>query len=157
PQVQIGGRFKHFVYSAMLGTELRTSSHPHSFEAGLGAAAVLGEEVFQIGPELTLGVPFSTDNSFSTKTLNISEATSVEAELLIGAKIRPLRPLVFGLGAGPGLSHGYGTPQFFSVASVGYEPLPPKPNELDTDGDGIPDVEDACPTVRGVRNPDPKK
>ncbi len=157
PQIQLGGRFKHFVYSATLGTELRTSAHPHSFEAGAGAAAVFGEEVFQIGPELTVGVPLAADQSFSTKALTIATATPVEAEVLLGAKYRPIRPLVVGLGAGPGLSHGYGTPVFFAVGSIGYEPLPPRPNELDTDGDGIPDVEDACPTVRGVRNPDPKK
>jgi outer membrane protein OmpA-like peptidoglycan-associated protein len=44
---------------------------------------------------------------------------------------------------------------FFAVGSIGYEPLPPK--TIDTDKDGIPDNEDACPTVPGVKNPDPKK
>jgi OmpA-OmpF porin, OOP family len=157
PQLQMGGRFTHFVWSATAGTELRASAHPHTFEAGLGAAAVIGDELVQIGPELTVGVPLSTDSSFSTKNVSISTATPTEAELLLGAKFRPLRPLVLGLGAGPGLSHGYGTPQFFAVASIGYEPLPPRPDKLDTDGDGIPDVEDACPTVRGVHSDDPKK
>ncbi len=157
PQIQIGGRAPHFVWSATVGTELRASSHPHSFEAGAAAAVVIGEEVLQIGPELTLAVPFSTDQSFSTKNVTITTASPTAAELLLGAKVRPIRPLVIGAGAGPGLTHGWGTPVFFAVGSIGWEPLPPRPDKVDTDGDGIPDVEDACPTVRGVHSDDPKK
>jgi outer membrane protein OmpA-like peptidoglycan-associated protein len=155
PQVLLGGRAPHFVWSASLGTELRASTHPHTFEAGAAAAAVVGEEVFQIGPELTLAVPFSGDNSFSTSRVKIATASPTAAELLLGAKVRPIRPLVIGVGAGPGLTHGFGTPVFFAVGSIGYEPLPPR--TIDTDKDGIPDKEDACPKVPGVKNPDPKK
>ena len=157
PQIQLGGRAPHFVWSATLGTELRASSHPNTFEAGVGAAAVLGDELVQIGPELTVAVPFKTDLSFSTSTVTITTATPTAAELLLGAKVRPVRPLVIGAGAGPGLTHGYGTPVWFAVGSIGYEPLPPRPGKADTDGDGIPDAEDACPTVRGIHSDDPKK
>jgi outer membrane protein OmpA-like peptidoglycan-associated protein len=155
PQLLMGGRASHFVWSAMLGSTLHAASHPHSFDAGLGAAAVFGEEFFQIGPELTVSVPFSKDRSFSTPTAVITTASPAAAELLIGAKIRPIRPLVIGAGLGPGLTHGYGTPVLFAVGSIGYEPLPPKTS--DRDEDGIPDAEDACPDVKGVRDPDPKK
>ena len=157
PQIQLGGRVRHFVWSATVGTELRASTHPGTLEAGAGAAVVLGEELVQLGPELTVTVPFSTDRSFSTPAVTITSASPTGAELLLGAKVRPLRALVLGAGAGPGLTHGYGTPVWFAVGSIGYEPLPPRPDKVDTDGDGIPDVVDACPTVRGVHSQDPHK
>jgi outer membrane protein OmpA-like peptidoglycan-associated protein len=160
PQLLLGGRVTHFVWSLEAGTILRASSHPHTFNAGAGAAVVLGEEdFFQLGPELTMSAPFSKDKSFSTATTTITTGTAVAAELLIGAKIRPLSFLVFGVGAGPGLSQGYGTPQMFAVGTVGYDPLPPHPKKEapDRDHDGIPDAEDACPDTPGVRSDDPKK
>jgi outer membrane protein OmpA-like peptidoglycan-associated protein len=155
PQLLLGGRLTHFVWSASLGATLKTSEHPHTFNAGAGAALVLGEEFFQIGPELTLATPFSQDDSFSSATTKITVATPTAAELFFGAKIRPLRAFVIGAGAGPGLTNGLGTPKVFAVATLGYAPLPPR--TADTDHDGVPDTEDACPTVPGVRDPDPKK
>jgi OOP family OmpA-OmpF porin len=155
PQLLLGGRFTHFVWSFAAGTTVRASAHPNAFNLGAGAAAVFGEEFFQIGPELTVSTPFTQDKTLSTPTADIKVATATAAEVLLGAKIRPIRPLVIGAGAGPGLTHGWGTPVFFAVGSIGYEPLPPR--TLDTDNDGIPDAEDACPTVRGVKNEDPKK
>jgi outer membrane protein OmpA-like peptidoglycan-associated protein len=35
-------------------------------------------------------------------------------------------------------------------------PEPPKPPAADRDGDGVPDAEDACPDVPGIRTDDPK-
>jgi OmpA-OmpF porin, OOP family len=46
---------------------------------------------------------------------------------------------------------------FFAVGSVGYEPLPPRAGKEDTDGDGIVDPVDACPTVRGVHSDSAEK
>jgi outer membrane protein OmpA-like peptidoglycan-associated protein len=155
PQLLLGGRFTHFVWSLAAGSTLRASAHPHTFNAGAGAAFVLGEDFFQIGPELTLSVPFSKDSSLSTTTTDLSIATRTAAELLIGAKIRPVGPLVFGAGAGPGLTNGWGTPVFFAVGTIGYDPRPP--HFADDDGDGIADGEDACPDVRGLKRRDPKK
>ncbi|APR82013.1 outer membrane protein OmpA [Minicystis rosea] len=156
PQLLLGGRIPHFVWNVAVGTTLRGSEHPHTFDAGAGAALVLGDNsFFQIGPELTVSAPFTKDRSFSTPTAVITTASPAAAELLIGAKIRPIPVLVIGAGAGPGLSQGYGTPIAVAVASIGYEPLPPRAD--DRDADGIPDKEDACPDVKGVKNPDPKK
>ena len=79
PQILLGGRFTHFVWSAMLGTTLRASQHPHTFNAGAGAALVLGEKFLslQIGPELTVATPFSKDTSFSTATAPIAGRTGI--------------------------------------------------------------------------------
>jgi outer membrane protein OmpA-like peptidoglycan-associated protein len=152
PQLLVGGRFQHFVYSASLGTTLRASTHPSSLDAGLGAAVVLGEDRLQIGPELTLSTPFAKDVLAKTNATTITVASQTAAELLLGAKLRVLRSLVIGAGAGPGLTQGWGTPVFFAVGSVGYAPLPPRPGQADSDGDGVVDAVDACPSVRGVRS-----
>jgi len=88
-----------------------------------------------------------------------------------------------GLGAGPGLTRGFGSPELRIVASLEYAPPlpaaatpeapppdrdaddipvapapppPPPPPPPDRDGDGVPDAEDACPDVPGVKTDDPK-
>jgi outer membrane protein OmpA-like peptidoglycan-associated protein len=67
-------------------------------------------------------------------------------------------PMLIGLGAGPGLSLAAGTPDFRALLSFDYIPFEDKTiiPEKDTDGDGVPDSEDACPDVPGVQTDDPK-
>jgi OOP family OmpA-OmpF porin len=120
PHLILGGRAKHFFYSASLGTTLRASDRPSSFDFRAGAAVVLKDGFFQAGPEFTLSAPFSEVVLLKTETTHIYAASPVSAELLIGAKLRPLPFLVVGAGAGPGLTNGWGTPSFFAVGSVGY-------------------------------------
>ena len=158
PQLLFGGRFEHFVYSASLGTTIHAAARPHTFDARAGAALVLGESLFQIGPELSVSAPFTRDVVAETPETRISVASPAAAELLLGAKVRVLKSFVIGVGAGPGLSQGYGTPVFFGAGSLAYEPLPPrKAAASDADGDGVLDPEDACPTVPGVTSDDPTK
>jgi outer membrane protein OmpA-like peptidoglycan-associated protein len=158
PHLLLGGRAPYFVWNLAVGTTLRSSAHPHTFDGGAGAALVLGDNsFFQIGPEVTVSAPLSRDTSFSTSTAVINAASSTAAELLVGAKVRPIPSLVIGAGAGPGLSTGYGTPVLSAVGSIGYEPLPPRDRDRDRDRDGIIDTEDACPDVKGVYSPDRKK
>ena len=155
PQLLLGGRTTHFVWNAALGTTLHASAHPSTFDAGLGAAVVLRHELVQLGPELTLSAPFKHDTSLSQDGVRVVMESQVSAELMLGVKVRPIRPLVIGFGAGPGLTTGWGTPKAFAVGSIGYEPLPPR--HTDRDGDGILDDDDACPDVRGVRSENPRK
>ena len=157
PQLLIGGRVQRFVYSASLGTTLRASTHPSSFDVGAGAAVVLGEDLLQLGPELTVSTPFSRDVLAKTSEATITVASQTSAELLLGARLRLLKSLVIGAGAGPGLTQGWGTPVFFAVGSLAYAPLPPRPGKADTDGDGVLDVVDACVSTPGVASDDPKK
>jgi outer membrane protein OmpA-like peptidoglycan-associated protein len=87
----------------------------------------------------------------------------------LGARLR-VGDLVMGLGAGPGITRGEGTPTLRVVASVAYAPLPPPPPPpppppaprkkappSDRDKDGIYDKDDACPDEPGIRSDDPEK
>jgi outer membrane protein OmpA-like peptidoglycan-associated protein len=156
PELVVGGKYQGFLYSVAVSTTLRASERPSSFDARAGAAMVFSDGLAQVGPEVSLSTPFSNDVLLATETAEVSIASPTSVELLFGVKLRPLSFLVLGAGAGPGLTNGFGTPVFFAVGSVGYEPPAPKA-EVDTDGDGISDREDACPKVRGVPHRDPAK
>src|SRR5262249_53428084 len=86
-------------------------------------------------------------------------------EILLGAKIRPFRDLVFGAAAGPGPLDAIGTPGVRVVAMVGWAALPAagpekKPGAKvigDRDNDGIRDDIDACPDTPGELQSDPSK
>ena len=67
--------------------------------------------------------------------------------LLVGGKYRHDSGLVVGLGAGPGLVRGFGSPDIRVLATLGYtRPAQARVEGADTDADGIPDASDACPT-----------
>jgi OmpA-OmpF porin, OOP family len=61
-----------------------------------------------------------------------------------------------GIAAGPGIASGIGTPSFRGAFQIAFTPVIPPP-KVDTDHDGIYDDVDACPTVPGKRNADPRK
>ena len=63
------------------------------------------------------------------------------AEALVGLQAALPANLVASLGGGAGLTDGVGSPEFRFFLSFGYTPL-----TQDSDGDGILDDQDACPT-----------
>jgi OOP family OmpA-OmpF porin len=125
-----------------------------------------------VGPESFFGV-----NLGDHRDPIFSQTTGHNAEVLLAARYR-LGPVVFGLAGGPGVGLGPGTPSYRVLLSVSgsLDALPPgelddgegsgdrgapvtpppppvTPPPLDTDGDGVPDAEDACPTVVGDATP----
>jgi outer membrane protein OmpA-like peptidoglycan-associated protein len=103
---------------------------------------------------------------------------STPADALLGAHYS-VNDVTLGIGAGGGLTHGYGAPSFRALASVEWAPRPPRPPRVepsvarvedvcehgstrsadgrclgDRDGDGVSDAEDACPTIPGERSDD---
>lgn len=148
------GALGHLRYAVAV-TGLARTSEPGSDAIPLGSGAQLAAAVgwetgrVRIGPELLA----ATDRS-PNAPVSISSAPSAEA--LLGAHVQ-LGPVRVGLGAGPGLSRGVGTPSWRGLASIDWSPAPEAPPVRDSDGDGIVDARDACPEVRGEPDRDPSR
>ncbi|MFO0758155.1 MAG: OmpA family protein [Byssovorax sp.] len=153
PEVIVGGRNDMLVWSGSVGVDVRGRSvfanvdQGSNLRFGGGVGFLLGQEKrLQIGPELYGSV--LVDGEITKRNVN--------AELLVDGRYRITKDLEAGLGVGPGLSAGVGTPNFRGVLMIAYTPQPAKPI-ADRDHDGIPDDLDACPDVPGVADKDPKK
>ncbi|WP_437966857.1 OmpA family protein [Sorangium sp. So ce260] len=148
PYVAAGGRLERLVWSTSLGTELRRSqsfggvAQGTMLTLGGGVGFLAADGRLQVGPELSTAMVLE---DVSSRSLN--------AELLLDARYRFLPFLEAGIGVGPGLTSGIGTPDLRFVAMAAFTPEQP----TDADRDGIADPEDACPKVPGVRSDDPRK
>ena len=152
PQLIVGGRVAdRFIYTAAAGPELRSSdtfggvSTGTTLTWGAGAGVLLlDNRHLQLGVEANGGV-----------TLRDVQKRNTNAEILGSVRYRVIDNLEIGAGAGPGLTSGIGTPDFRGVLMVAF--TPEQKQARDSDGDGILDADDACPDVKGVSDPDPKK
>ena len=152
PQLLLGGRADRFVWSLAGGPELRPTQTFAGIEQGTmlswggGIGFLLGEKRhFQIGPEFSAAV-----------TLGDVQKRTSNAEILLDARYRVTDDLELGLGAGPGLTSGIGTPDVRGVFMIAYTPEQKKPI-ADRDHDGIADLDDACPDVAGIASEDKTK
>lgn len=152
PRLSLAGSAGVVTYAGMLGIQYRaldegfvgkTAGTEFTGGASIGVRALDGKLV--IGPELV----GSTVISSAIKSPLPSKSP---LELLVGAHYT-VRQFRFGVGAGPGLTRGVGTPKVRAVASIEWAP----PADNDTDGDGIFNKVDACVTIAGVANADPRK
>ncbi len=160
PRVAAAGRIGAFEYAAKTGINLRTvdqnfAGEPFGTEWQFTTAAGvrLLDEKLLLGPELWGSTVLGEGGSFDR------EATPLEVAL--GGHYRH-EDWSFGLGAGPGITRGLGTPKARVLASIEYSPQPkmappPPPTPMDSDDDGIVDEQDACPDVPGVIDEDPAK
>lgn len=157
PHVILGGRADKFVWSFLAGMEFRPSLQFASVAQGSmvrlggGIGFLIGEKKnFQVGPEFSAAL---TIDDVSARTSNV--------EALIDARYRVVDDFEVGVGAGPGLSKGIGTPDFRGVLMLAYSPKQKEPITVvpvqDRDGDRIVDSQDACPNEPGVMSPDPTK
>jgi OmpA-OmpF porin, OOP family len=119
------------------------------FGYGIGAGVRVANKRLVIGPELWGSVGFAE---------NASGRLSTPVEGLLGAHYTLPGDFRLGAGVGTGLTRGYGTPQVRVVAGLEWMPSVAKeaPPVVDTDGDGIPDTEDACASAKGPRTQDPR-
>ena len=152
PQLLLGGRGDRLVWSFAVGPELRPTQIFANVEQGTmlswggGIGFLLGEKRhFQIGPEFSAALTLG----------DVNKRTS-NAEILLDARYRVTDDLELGLGVGPGLTSGIGTPDLRGVAMIAYTPEQKKAI-ADRDHDGIADVDDACPDVPGVPSDDRSK
>jgi outer membrane protein OmpA-like peptidoglycan-associated protein len=177
PTVSIGAEYAHFVWGASVGARFQGASSTSLIGSQIvgGAGAAVRWFGLAVGPELRYDV-----GTGDAPTSAVKLSTGAGAEVLIGARYT-LGPMVFGLAGGPGFGRGAGTPTYRLLASITgtfdalpvHDPsegsgrgagdgdaatkrksLPPAPAApLDTDGDGVPDAEDACPTIVGDASP----
>ncbi|WP_437563665.1 OmpA family protein [Sorangium sp. So ce542] len=152
------------LWSASGGVDLGGGpNRPRQVMFGGAAGLLLGGDLLQLGAEAYGAAPLGDELLLSSTPVQREEA-SVNAELLLGAKLRVLGGLTFGAAAGPALTNAIGSPTVRAVGMLGWAPLPkPAPERAqaaalgDKDDDGIDDHIDACPDVKGDPSPDPAR
>ncbi len=123
PRAMVAGAIGWFEYAGKLGFLVRTQTENFGgttvgSEISLTAAAGarLAREKLLVGPEFTTATTFA----------GFFKKTSTPIELLFSGHYTFLDDWKAGLGVGPGLSRGYGTPQVRIVASIDWSPSPRK-------------------------------
>jgi outer membrane protein OmpA-like peptidoglycan-associated protein len=151
PHLSLAGRISIFQYAVRAALNYRAqdvvlTNVPTGTEVQFAAAAGLSlvNHSVLLGPELWGSTVVVNDGAFQKETTPF--------ELLFGVHYRP-RNFRFGVGVGPGLTRGIGTP---ALRVVGMFEWSPSVDE-DRDHDKIFDHVDACPDVPGVPHADPKK
>jgi OmpA-OmpF porin, OOP family len=164
PRLLAAGDLGNIAYSAKLGVLYRSNDSgfngsPTGTEL-VGAAAIgyrTDDGKLVIGPEIFGSTVVTDGDAFFSKR-------STPFELIFGAHYKVADDFRIGAGFGPGLTRGFGAPQWRGLLSLEWAPepakepliLPPAP-EKDRDRDGILDKDDACPDTPGEKNEDPKK
>ena len=114
----------------------------HELQIGAGAAWTNKARTFTLGPELLLSSVANTSDFFG------SGSTSLEG--LVGAKYEISRSVMLGAALSVGFLRMAGTPDVRLIFNIAYAP------QNDRDGDGIADVDDACPDLHGTRSTVPE-
>ncbi|MCW5834806.1 MAG: OmpA family protein [Labilithrix sp.] len=148
PRATVAGDFALFTYSARVGFHYRALTerferNPLGSELTFGAAAGvrLADRKLVVGPEL-YGSSILDSSSFLKR-----RGTPIEA--LLGAHYT-FSEFRVGGGVASGLTRGWGTPAVRAFLSAEWTPG----LEEDDDGDGVPNTDDACPTIAGARTGD---
>lgn len=157
----VSGQASVFVYSAQVGYLFRKNQQIAGWEVGSSVtfdAAVglsLFDDILQIGPEVQgrFLTSSSQDRAWASETSPVHG--------LIGARVH-VGPVQFGVGYGPGVSWdgdqaapGTASRLFASLAIVPRAQLRGSGKVSlgalqDSDGDGFPDTQDACPEQAGT-------
>jgi len=172
PVLGFSGEIPMLAYGATAGVDIRKQASLAGLtDSTVGTQLIFGgavglllaDKMLQIGPEVYGTTVMVGPDRFTRATTNM--------EGILGLRVN-LSGFVLGAGAGPGFTHGLGTPALRGLLSVAYAPAPapppppppplppppPKPRKpADRDHDGIPDKSDACPDEPGVPSDDPGK
>lgn len=164
PRLLVAGDVAVIAYAVRFGFAYRAQDDgianvPTGSELSFGASLGLRFGGLLIGPEL-FGTTVVSDGDAAFK----KATTPFEALLGIHYK---LTDWSFGLGGGPGLTQGLGSPAFRLLGSIQWAPaIEEQPEEVvmeepapppDRDGDRIIDARDACKDEPGELSDDPKK
>ena len=159
PKLALGGFTHHVMWSftagfyyrepARIGAGVSDSGSSIGSELQLGVSASYAdmERRFAIGPEALLGtVLLGTD---AAKPFS-RDFTSLE--VLLAGHYNIARLVNVGAAVGIGVLRTPGTPDARALLRIAYAPIR---GPEDSDRDGIPDKEDACPKQAGVRTSEP--
>ncbi|MFP2963213.1 OmpA family protein, partial [Myxococcus sp. 1LA] len=141
---EYGERFR---LAANVGVDFRQEQQLRNLNVGNAVSYGVGAEL----PFSVREVPLALAATL-VGAVNLEQQDTEERplELLAALKYRALGGFSAHVGGGPGLTRGYGTPGFRLLAGFSYSPEPSRePRQaapVDTDGDGILDIDDACPT-----------
>lgn len=161
PHVLVAGDIDMFAYAARMSVDYRAqrqtfgdSELGSDLSLGASAGVRLVDDKLLLGPELNMTTSIASGESFFGRT-------TTPFELIFGGHYELVPGLRVGLGFGPGLSRGLGTPEYRGLLSVDWiQPIEEKPVAeplpSDRDGDGIFDADDACPREKGIATDDPK-
>jgi outer membrane protein OmpA-like peptidoglycan-associated protein len=119
----------------------------HELQLGAALAWVDARRELAVGPEAVFATQLTGGRFFK------EESTSLE--LLAGASYLVAGLVQVGAAVGLGLLREPGTPDARLLVRVAYAPAARPGPPADTDGDGIPDAEDACPRKFGWSTDDP--
>ncbi|WP_394843445.1 OmpA family protein [Pendulispora brunnea] len=155
PHVNVAGDIGLFAYAVKAGFNYRPLDDEFVQGKRLGselfgavsAGLRLANKKLLIGPELYGSTVVTDEKSFFKKR-------TTPAEVMLGLHYTA-GDFRFGAGVGTGVfagSRGWGSPQVRGLLNIEWMPAYTE----DSDGDGVPDSEDACPTQPGVKTNDPK-
>jgi outer membrane protein OmpA-like peptidoglycan-associated protein len=151
PSLILGGETSSLVWSFSTGVQFRKTQEINGIQQGMqlqlggGVGFVFADGKAQIGPEVKTSMVLK---KIDLKTTN--------AEVLLNARYRLFNDIELGLGVGPGLTSGLGTPDVRVIGMVAFSPrMIAAP--ADRDGDGVPDAEDQCPDQAAPREANPAK
>ena len=178
PHARGAGQVGHFAWATEIGAAYRHGDRIADVNFGAegraraAAGALFLDDHLLIGPEI---------DGFKDLGRSAGAARPTGLEGALVARIQFLSDWAFHLGAGTGLRRSPGIPAWRALASIEWAPPAPsddaqterRPNapppdpvapkvaavsqELDSDGDGIPDRLDLCPTVPAGVHPDSAK
>lgn len=164
PRVMIAGETKWILWALQAGMNFR--DRRIGTEIGLsGAVGLRAGDRFSVGPELFLS---------RNLTQGFLETATSPFELMLGAHLRLTRHLRVGAGISRGFSQAFTDPDYrvlgtLSMIPIVFAPPPsaprpppvilprPAPVIHDSDHDGVPDDQDACPGVAGIAQPEPSQ
>ncbi|NVJ10596.1 OmpA family protein [Myxococcus sp. AM001] len=141
---EYGERFR---LAANVGVDFRQMQQLRNLNVGNAVSYGVGAELPFTVREVPLALAATVVGAVNLEQQDTEERP---LELLAALKYRALGGFSAHVGGGPGLTRGYGTPGFRLLAGFSYSPEPsrepPPAAPVDTDGDGLLDPNDACPT-----------
>ncbi|AEI68972.1 adventurous gliding motility protein AgmC [Corallococcus macrosporus] len=141
---EYGERFR---LAANVGVDFRKQQQLRNLNVGNAVSYGVGAELPFTVREVPLALAATVVGAVNLEQQDTEERP---LELLAALKYRALGGFSAHVGGGPGLTRGYGTPGFRLLAGFSYSSEPSREQKpaapVDTDGDGLVDIDDACPT-----------